>query len=92
MALLNRRGMATWRIRPKKESVNEVMKMPLWARMIGRARRSQLSDLSGSMPAGGASFRASSAIGTNWVPVSAGPFGRGRRVGAFIGPTVPGCR
>ena len=42
--------------------------MPLWAFMIGRARRSQLSDLSGSMPAGGASFRASSAMGTNAVP------------------------
>ena len=71
------------------DSVSEVTKMPLWARMMGRARRSQLSDRSGSMPAGGASLRASSAMGTNSVPVSAGPDGRGRRVGVFTGPTVP---
>ena len=90
MAWFNRLGICTWRIRPKNDSVSDVMKMPLWARMIGRARRSQLSDLSGSMPAGGASLRASSAMGTNSVPVSGGPVGRGRRVGVFIGPTGPG--
>ena len=56
-----------------------MMKIPLWARMMGMARRSQVCDLSGSMAAGGASLRASSATGTNAVAVSAGPVDAGRR-------------
>ena len=63
------------------------MKIPLWAPMMGMARRSQVSERSGSMVARGASFRASTAMGTNSVPVSAGPVdaGRNSRV-RLIGP------
>ena len=77
MAWFNRLGICTWKIRPTNDRISDVRKIPLWAFMIGMARRSQLRDLSGSMPAGGASLRASSAMGTNSVPVSGGPVGRG---------------
>ena len=40
MAWFNRLGIWTWRTSPTKERISEVMKMPLWARITGRARRS----------------------------------------------------
>ena len=92
MAWFNRLGICTWKISPTKDSTSDVRKIPLWAFMIGMARRSQDSDRSGSMPARGASLRASSAMGTKAVPVSAGALLRGRSVGTFIVPTGPGYR
>ena len=70
MALFNRLGTRTCRTSPTKEATSEVMKIPLWAPMMGMTRRSQVRDLSGSMVARGASLRATSAMGTKSVPVS----------------------
>ena len=84
--------MRTWNTRPTNDRIRDVRKMARWAFMIGMARRSHDRDLSGSMPEGGASLRASTAMGTNSVPVSAGPLGRGRSVRAFIAPTGPASR
>ena len=44
MAWFNRLGIWTWSTRPTKDSTSDVMKMPLWARMIGMARRSHVWD------------------------------------------------
>ena len=54
IALLRRSGICTWRMSPTKESTSEVMKIPLWAFMMGIARRSQVFERSGSMVARGA--------------------------------------
>ena len=78
MAWFSRLGIWTCRTSPTKDSTSEVMKIPLWAHMMGRTRRSQVSVLSGSMVARGAWLRATSAMGTNSVAL----LGTGRRAGA----------
>ena len=55
MALFNRLGIWTWSTSPTNDSTRDVMKMPRWARMMGRARRSHVLVVSGSMVARGAS-------------------------------------
>ena len=90
MALFSRWGSAPAGSVRRTTAISEVMKMPLWARMIGRARRSQLRDLSGSMPAGGASLRATSAMGTNSVPVSGGSGGGAEGRASSPAPPGPG--
>ena len=69
MAWFNRLGTRTCRTSPTNEATNEVMKIPLWAPMMGRTRRSQGRERSGSMVARGASLRATSAMGTYRVSV-----------------------
>ena len=86
MAWLIRLGTRTWRTSPTKEATSEVMKIPLWAPMMGMTRRSQVRDLSGSMVARGGSLRATTSMGTNSVPTSGVVDGRGRSRGDFIGP------
>ena len=82
MAWFNRLGTRTCRTSPTKEATSEVMKIPLWAPMMGMTRRSQVQGRSGSMVARGASLRATSAMGTNRVPASAVPGWAGAGDGA----------
>ena len=54
MAWFSRLGICTWRTRPTKDSTSEVMKIPLCARRMGMARRSQVLVVSGSTDPRGA--------------------------------------
>ena len=86
MAWLRRLGTSTWRTRPTNEATSEVMKIPLWAPMMGMTRRSQVSDRSGSMVARGASLRAILGDGHELGADLGGTGGPGSEAGIFIGP------